>query len=158
MAAFNWPVNPTSFNPGPVQFRINGVDTVVNKDTSTPANSIPLPVEVLNSGTPVNFATETTLSSLNSKVTAVNTGNVTVSSSALPTGAATEATLSAINGKVLTDAQLRATPVPVSGPLTDVQLRATAVAVNGSGFTQPVSADSLPLPTGAATDEVAPEI
>jgi len=32
--------------------------------------------------------------------------------------------------------------VPVSGPLTDVQLRATAV---------PVSAASLPLPTGAAT-------
>lgn len=69
----------------------------------------------------------------------------------------------------LTDAQLRATPVPVSatnldirdlafaqdkvdvsgssgvgvtGPLTDAQLRASAV---------PVSAASLPLPTGAAT-------
>lgn len=41
----------------------------------------------------------------------------------------------------LTDAQLRATPVPVSGPLTDTQLRAVAV---------PVSAASLPLPTGAA--------
>lgn len=42
----------------------------------------------------------------------------------------------------LTDAQLRATAVPVSGPLTDTQLRATPV---------PVSAASLPLPTGAAT-------
>lgn len=43
----------------------------------------------------------------------------------------------------LTDAQLRASPVPVSGPLTDTQLRASAV---------PVSAASLPLPTGAATE------
>jgi hypothetical protein len=43
----------------------------------------------------------------------------------------------------LTDTELRATAVPVSGPLTDTQLRATAV---------PVSAASLPLPTGAATE------
>lgn len=42
----------------------------------------------------------------------------------------------------LTDAQLRASAVPVSGPLTDTQLRATAL---------PVSAASLPLPSGAAT-------
>lgn len=47
----------------------------------------------------------------------------------------------------LTDAQLRATPVPVSGTvttggLTDAQLRALAV---------PVSAAALPLPSGAAT-------
>jgi len=34
-------------------------------------------------------------------------------------------------GGGLTDAQLRATPVPVSGPLTDTQLRATAVPVSG---------------------------
>ena len=45
-------------------------------------------------------------------------------------------------GDGLTNAQLRASPVPVSGPLTDTQLRATAVSV---------SAASLPLPTGAAT-------
>lgn len=42
----------------------------------------------------------------------------------------------------LTDTQLRATPVPISGALTDAQLRATPVDV---------SAASLPLPTGAAT-------
>lgn len=46
------------------------------------------------------FATESTLSTLNAKVTAVNTGAVVVSSSALPTGAATESTLSTLNGKV----------------------------------------------------------
>lgn len=69
----------------------------------------------------------------------------------------------------LTDTQLRATPVPVSGTvstggLTDTQLRATPVPVSGSvttgGLTDtqlratavPVSAASLPLPTGAATE------
>lgn len=57
-------------------------------------------------------------------------------------------------GGGLTDAELRATPVPVSGPLTDAQLRAVAVPVSGTFFpgTQPISAVSLPLPTGAATE------
>ena len=44
--------------------------------------------------------------------------------------------------------------VPVTGPLTDAQLRAVAVPVSGTFWqaTQPVSAASLPLPTGAATE------
>lgn len=43
--------------------------------------------------------------------------------------------------------------VAVSGPLTDTQLRATAVPVSGTFFqaTQPVSVASLPLPSGAST-------
>jgi hypothetical protein len=44
----------------------------------------------------------------------------------------------------LTDTQLRATAVPVSGPLTNTQLRAAAV---------PVSAAALPLPSGAAKED-----
>lgn len=59
----------------------------------------------------------------------------------------------------LTDAQLRAAAVPVSGPLTDAQLRASAVAVSGPltdaqirATALPVSAASLPLPAGAATE------
>jgi hypothetical protein len=63
-----------------------------------------------------------------------------------------------------TDAQLRATPLAVSGPLTDTQLRAAAVPVSDGGGaltvdgtvgvsgTVAVSAVSLPLPTGAATE------
>lgn len=41
----------------------------------------------------------------------------------------------------------------LSQPLTDTQLRATSVPVSGTFWqvTQPVSASSLPLPTGAAT-------
>src|SRR5258708_6650097 len=63
-----------------------------------------------------------------------NIGNVDVVSSALPAGAATEGTL----GGLLTNGQLRAVPVPVSGtvtatgPVTDGQLRATPVPVSGS--------------------------
>jgi len=49
-----------------------------------------------------DVATETTLSTIDGKITTVDTSNVTVSSSALPTGAATEATLSAIDGKITT--------------------------------------------------------
>ena len=64
----------------------------------------------------------------------------------------------------LTDTQIRATALPVSGtffpatqpvsgPLTDTELRAVAVPVSGSFFqaTQPVSVAALPLPSGAAT-------
>jgi hypothetical protein len=42
----------------------------------------------------------------------------------------------------LTDAQLRAASVPVSGPLTDAQLRAAAVPISGTvstGLTQPLT-------------------
>jgi len=49
---------------------------------------------------PTGAATETTLSAINGKITAVNTGAVVISSSALPTGAATETTLSSLNSKV----------------------------------------------------------
>jgi hypothetical protein len=48
---------------------------------------------------------------------------------AAPTG---PFTLGACGASVLTDVQLRATPVPVSGPLTDTQLRAAPVPVSGS--------------------------
>lgn len=57
-------------------------------------------VTIGSSALPTGAATETTLSSLNGKVTAVNTGAVVVSSSALPTGAATETTLSAMSAKL----------------------------------------------------------
>ena len=137
MANFVYPINPSS--SGPVQFVKDGVVETVNQDTTVPANSIPLPVTVLDaSGIPtdvareskqdvqiveaistntkletviaeqldqtaelvdinseldsiaaIDFATETTLDALNTKVVAVDTGAVVVASSALPTGAST---------------------------------------------------------------------
>ena len=77
-----------------------------------------------------------------------NAGTGTMAVSGPLTDAQLRATAVPVSGTVtatgpLTDTQLRATAVPVSGPLTDTELRATAV---------PVSASSLPLPTGAATE------
>lgn len=67
---------------------------------------------------------------------------VSVQSSSLPTGASTStaqatgnASLASIDGKLTN-------PLPVSGPATDAQLRATPL---------PISVASLPLPSSAAT-------
>lgn len=81
------------------------------------------------------FATESTLSSLNGKVTAVNTGAVVVSSSALPTGAATAAKQPALG-----------TAGSASSDVLTVQGIAsmTALKVDGSAVTQPVSVASIP--------------
>jgi len=54
---FSWPVNPST--SGPVQFILDGNTEVVTQDTVTPANSIPLPVTVLDaSGVPTDVARE----------------------------------------------------------------------------------------------------
>lgn len=152
MASFNWPINPTTIEAGAIQFERDGVETPVSENTADPTQSTPLPVKTLGAdGQPVDFATEATLSALNDKVTAVDTGNVTVVSSALPDGAATEATLSSIDGKVLTDTQLRASPVPVSGPLTDTELRATPVPVSGPLTDTELRATPVPV-SGPITD------
>jgi hypothetical protein len=52
----------------------------------------------------------------------------------------------------LTDAQLRATPVPVSGPATDAQLRATPLPVSGPATDAQLRATPLPVSvSGGAT-------
>lgn len=102
--------------------------------TSIDADHSALDVNVLASALPTGAATSakqdtgnTSLSSIDGKITACNTGAVTVSSSALPTGAATSAkqdtgntSLASIDGKL---------PALVS----------SRVPVDGSGVTQPVS-------------------
>ena len=66
---------------------------------------------------------------------------VSAASLPLPTGAATEATLSTLSGKVPANLTVTSTRLlvdgsgvtqPVSGPLTDTQLRATPVPVSGT--------------------------
>ena len=112
-----------------------------------------------------DFATQVTLAALltelQAKADLVETQPISAASLPLPSGAATAANQQT---DALTNTQLRATAVPVSGtfwqatqpvsgtfwqatqpvsgPLTDTELRATAV---------PISVASLPLPTGAAT-------
>lgn len=75
------------------------------------------------------------------------------------TGPLTDAQLRASNVPVsgpVTDTQLRASAVPVSGPLTDVQLRASAVPVSGIFFqaTQPISGTVTANIPGSATSVV----
>lgn len=69
-----------SSSSAPVKFLLDTVAKEVNKDTVTPANNEPLPVQLLD--------------------TSGNINRVTVGSSALPTGAATEVTLSGILTKM----------------------------------------------------------
>lgn len=78
--------------------------------------------------------------SIDGKITACDTGNVTIASSALPTGAATETTLAALAAEDF------ATQTTLAALLTELQGKADLAE------TQPVSAASLPLPTGAATE------
>jgi len=52
---------------------------------------------------------------------------------------------------LLTDTQLRANPVAVTGPLTDAQLRADPVRIAPVSAALPISASALPLPEGGST-------
>lgn len=64
-----------------------------------------------------------------------NAGRLSVDINSLPNTLATEATLSTLNGKIP----------------SNLSVTASRLLVDNSGVTQPISAASLPLPTGAAT-------
>jgi hypothetical protein len=101
-------------------------------------------------------ATEATLSAINTKITTTANGikvdgsavtqPISAASLPLPAGASTEATLAALNTKVTTTAS----GIKVDGSATTQPVSGT-VAVSNFPATQPISAVSLPLPTGAAT-------
>lgn len=88
---------------------------------------------------------------------------VSASSLPLPTGASTSALQTAGNASLVSIDSKLTSPLAVTGPLTDAQLRATPVPISGTvstgGLTDaqlraspvPVSQASQPLPTGAAT-------
>jgi len=123
-------------------------------------------VDVLSSALPTGAATESTLATIDGKITACDTGSIagTVTANqggtwninnisgtiSLPTGAATESTLSTINGKLTacdTD------NVTLAGPLGQaVMASSVPVVIASNQSTLPVSAASLPLPSGAATE------
>jgi len=89
-----------------------------------------VPISAASLPLPSGAATESTLSSLNGKVTACNTGAVTISSSALPTGAATESTLSSLNGKV-TACNTGAVVISSSALPTGAATESTLSTLNG---------------------------
>lgn len=115
--------------------------------TDAQLRASPVPVSVAGVATAANQATEIGGLAAIFARQADGTQHTIVDGSVAVTGMFWQAT-QPVSGP-LTDAQLRAVPVPVSGTvtvnlgLTDVQLRATAV---------PVSAAALPLPTGASTE------
>lgn len=157
-----------------LDYLLNGVTTPVKVDTATPANSRPYPFAYYSLlGVRTELAADATLAAMSAKLpatlgqkTSANSLAVVMASDfvyPLPTGAATAANQVTANGYlssmdtklgfieihteassiVLTEAADGTTPLSVTGPLTNAQLRASAV---------PISAASLPLPTGAATE------
>lgn len=92
---------------GTVDVSATGLPTSLGQKVMASSTSVAIasdqsavPISAASLPLPSGAATEATLSTLNGKVTACNTGAVVVSSSALPTGAATEATLASLDGKV----------------------------------------------------------
>lgn len=175
-----YPPQSVSVATPPIQYELDGLASTVSRDTVTPSNSNPLPVINLDSsGNPASPLTDAELRATPVPVsgpltnTELRSSAVPVSASALPlpSGAATEATLSAINGKLpaALGQQSEATSFSVTLSTENESVLNTIltelgeintdtppliggrVPVDGSGVTQPISAASLPLPTGAST-------
>jgi len=72
--------------------------------------------------------------------------------------AALESTTVTVSNPGLTDTQLRAAPVPVSGPLTDTQLRASAVPVSGPLTDAQLRATPVPADVTGSTVGVTGEV
>lgn len=110
-------------------------------DTKTPA----LGQTTMVGSTPVVIASDQSAVPISGTVTAnAGTGTFAVSAATLPlpTGAATAANQTTINTQ---------TTKLNDGTDTALITAAGALVVDGSGSTQPISAASLPLPTGAST-------
>jgi hypothetical protein len=128
---------PSASNPLPVRltdgsafysanagFILDGSNVTAEQDTATPADNKGSPVVILpgQGQAPISPATSGNQVSTNAKLDTLISQTDGV-----------EGSLTSIDGK---------TPALVSG----------RVPVDGSGVTQPISAASLPLPTGAATE------
>lgn len=122
--------------------------------TDTQLRATPVPISGTITATVAGVATEATLSALNAKVTTVNTGAVTIST-ALPTGTNSIGQVTANAGTNLNTSalNLETTQAAINAKIpANLTVSATRLLTDGSGVTQPISAVSLPLPTGAATE------
>lgn len=126
---------------------LEGIITALQAVLAVSVASLPLPAGAATAAK--QDAGNTSLASIDGKITAVNTGAVVIASSALPAGAATSAKQPALG-----------TAGAASADVLTVQGAAAMVAfkVDGSAATQPVSAASLPLPAGASTAAKQPAI
>lgn len=148
---------------------IDGKLTTTVNGLKVDGSAVTQPVSASALPLPTGAATEATLSALNGKVVAVDTGSIagTVSAKvqdgagnaigstagalnvAITSGGGTNPSVSATGAAVPTSATYLG--VDVGGNLTALQATASGLKVDGSAVTQPVSAAALPLPTGAAT-------
>jgi len=102
----------------------------------------------VNASTPVvtqvwyNLSTSAVIAAPSAANVTPSDESITIASSALPTGAATAANQSTANSSLSSIESKLPSSLTVS---------ATRLLVDGSGVTQPISAASLPLPSGAAT-------
>jgi len=131
VAVTNWPATQA------VSGSVNATCTGTFWQATQPISCASLPL-------PTGASTEDTLSTLNGKVTACNTGAVTVSTCALPTGAAT----SALQGTCNTSVASLDTKTPALGQAAMAASRPVVIASNQSAVpvsgtfwqaTQPVS-------------------
>ena len=122
------------------------LDSILAKNSEIDLNSDALEAKIDTSNA--------SLSSMDGKITACNTGAVVVSSSALPAGAASEASLAGLNAKVVTcdtGAVVVSSSALPSGAASESSLaglNAKVVAVN----TGAVVVSSSALPSGAASE------
>jgi hypothetical protein len=132
---FNWPVNSTVVNSGPIQFIKNGATTTVLQDTSTPANSVPMPVAQLNtSGVQIDPSTSTLQTTANTSLSSIDTK---LTSQATAANQATGNTsLSSIDGKISTsNTSLSSIDTKLTAPLATK----SPVNTNGSNTDSTVS-------------------
>jgi predicted nucleic acid-binding Zn-ribbon protein len=122
-----------STTAGPIQYRRDSVDTVVNEDTSTAANSRPLPVKVLDgSGDEVDFATETTLRDIAADIAQIESDVTSLESKDFATettlsGMATD--LGSLEGKDF------ATETTLSGMASDIaQIESDVTSLEAKDF------------------------
>ena len=136
---------PSTSASAPINFSLDGFITPVSLDTVTPANSRPLPVELINPGGAedsyntgnADAGTQRVVLASNQPVVAVS-GPLTdteLRATAVPVSGTFWQATQPVSGPFLTDAELRASAVTVSGPLTDTQLRASSVPVSGPFLT-----------------------
>lgn len=135
-----------------------------------------LQIDVLSSALPSGAATESTLSALNGKVVAVDTGSVTISAAlpagtnnigdvdvlslpSIPAGSNNIGSITDITGTVSlpTGAATEATLSTLNGKVpANLTVTSTRLLVDGSGVTQPVSATNLDIrDLSSASDSVA---
>lgn len=129
---------------GPLQYTRDAVTTLVSEDTGTPSNSRPLPVKLVGVAGDINI----TAGDLNIAMSHVN--------DSVKIGDGTDLVLVTAAGEMnvlataqpgvdIGDVTINNASIAVTGPLTDAELRAVAVPVSGTFFqaTQPVSATNL---------------